>query len=561
MVAFARSAISAVAPEGSRRPRYRAGTSRGSLSSRLAGLTARRTRSRRTAAASRPSRLSWRCRHRWRRPRGTPPDRGRGPAPWLPSGPVNGTGRSSSAGRHRSFSPPAAASAAPSRGAGALGRGRLGRSVCELELTACAVGRPVEGVADGQGSVRFREDLHAPRSSPPSGAERRDYSGKVERSLSAVAATVDRVLEQCSNDLGVGVVEFDPDDPVQRNGGEVRDGRVGAFDVPDVDDDACRVVPGILDEPQAVVQGLDVRPWEELEPEPRPDAIGLRRELGELRRPVVGVPWGVVAVGGHLDVSRPERLGGGEECVADPVGLLPPGPVVPPVRDPLELEVHDAVVVEHRPDPREAVFLLGCRKVRRQEPEAGEPGCGRRLEPLAQGQRTAQVGTVGGSVACAAPASGQEAVLRSPRVARLAHHDFAPLLCEVRSRWRPLAGECGGDTRVSPPSRPQRWSSCDSSASSWPPAISVVSSSRVTSERFLSSTRRPSLRMMKWSPTRKAWCGLWVMKTTPRPASRAAALYLSTTPDCLTPSAAVGSSRMSTRAPKYTARAIATHCR
>src|SRR4051794_31300801 len=420
---------------------------------------------------------------------------------------------------------------------------------------------PGRGRHGRAGSVLFREDLHAPRSGPPSGAERRDYSGKVERSLSAVAATVDRVLEQCSNDLGVGVVEFDPDDPVQRNGGEVRDGRVGAFDVPDVDDHACRVVPGILDEPQAVVQGLDVRPWEELEPEPCPDAIGLRRELGELRRPVVGVPWGVVAVGGHLDVSRPERLGGGEECVADPVGLLPPGPVVPPVRDPLELEVHDAVVVEHRPDPREAVFLLGCRKVRRQEPEAGEPGCGHRLEPLAQGQRTAQVGTVGGSVACTAPASGQEAVPRTSRAAWLAHHVFAPLLCEVRSRWRPGAGECGGDTRVSPPSRSQRWSSCESSASSWPPAISVVSSSRVTSERFLSSTRRPSLRMMKWSPTRKAWCGLWVMKTTPRPASRAAAVYLSTTPDCLTPSAAVGSSRMSTRAPKYTARAIATHWR
>ena len=49
---------------------------------------------------------------------------------------------------------------------------------------------------------------------------------------------------------------------------------------------------------------------------------------------------------------------------------------------------------------------------------------------------------------------------------------------------------------------PQRLSSWESSASSWPPAISAVSSSRLTSERFLSSTRLPSLRMMKWSPTR-----------------------------------------------------------
>src|SRR3954471_3709482 len=51
------------------------------------------------------------------------------------------------------------------------------------------------------------------------------------------------------------------------------------------------------------------------------------------------------------------------------------------------------------------------------------------------------------------------------------------------------------------------------------------------------------------------------MNTTPSPASRAAAVYLSTTPDCFTPRAAVGSSRISTRAPKYTARAIATHWR
>jgi hypothetical protein len=43
--------------------------------------------------------------------------------------------------------------------------------------------------------------------------------------------------------------------------------------------------------------------------------------------------------------------------------------------------------------------------------------------------------------------------------------------------------------------------------------------------------------------------------------SRAWTTYFSTTPACFTPSAAVGSSRISTRAPKYTARAIATHCR
>ena len=60
------------------------------------------------------------------------------------------------------------------------------------------------------------------------------------------------------------------------------------------------VVSGVVDEPRARAQVLDVRPREELEPEPRPDAVGLRRELGELRCPVLGIrshrassPWGV----------------------------------------------------------------------------------------------------------------------------------------------------------------------------------------------------------------------------------------------------------------------------
>ena len=46
------------------------------------------------------------------------------------------------------------------------------------------------------------------------------------------------------------------------------------------------------------------------------------------------------------------------------------------------------------------------------------------------------------------------------------------------------------------------WSSWVSSVSSSPPAIWRVSSSRPTSERFLSRTAWPSFRMMKWLPTR-----------------------------------------------------------
>jgi len=70
-----------------------------------------------------------------------------------------------------------------------------------LELAACGVGRTVEGVVYGQGSVLVGEDFNPPRSGPSGGAQRRDHPGKVERSLAAVAAAVDGVLEQRPDDL------------------------------------------------------------------------------------------------------------------------------------------------------------------------------------------------------------------------------------------------------------------------------------------------------------------------------------------------------------------------
>src|SRR3954464_11451062 len=72
---------------------------------------------------------------------------------------------------------------------------------------------------------------------------------------------------------------------------------------------------------------------------------------------------------------------------------------------------------------------------------------------------------------------------------------------------------------------------------------------------------RPRLSSRKRSPTGWAWWGLCVMKTTPSPRSRAGGMWRSTTPACLAPRADVGSSRMRTRAPRCTARAIATDWR
>ena len=45
--------------------------------------------------------------------------------------------------------------------------------------------------------------------------------------MAAVSPPMDRVFEQGSEDMRVGVVELNPDDPVQRDGREVADRRVG----------------------------------------------------------------------------------------------------------------------------------------------------------------------------------------------------------------------------------------------------------------------------------------------------------------------------------------------
>src|SRR3954449_3229821 len=111
---------------------------------------------------------------------------------------------------------------------------------------------------------------------------------------------------------------------MQWNGCELRDRRMSALDVPRVDDDTRSGVSGVLDELQSVVQRLDVRPREELDPQPRADVLRLGCEFGELRGPVLTVPRRVISVRSHLDVLRAQYLRGPEQVVPDSIGLLPP---------------------------------------------------------------------------------------------------------------------------------------------------------------------------------------------------------------------------------------------
>ena len=94
--------------------------------------------------------------------------------------------------------------------------------------------------------------------------------------------------------------------------------------------------------------------------------------------------------------------------------------------------------------------------------------------------------------------------------------------------------------------------------SSAPPPIRASSWSRLTSPRLNTPSLRPWLRIVNLSPTGSACWTLCVMKMTASPRARAFRMCRRTIAACLTPSADVGSSRMRTRAPKYSARAIAS---
>jgi hypothetical protein len=67
----------------------------------------------------------------------------------------------------------------------------------------------------------------------------------------------------------------------------------------------------------------------------------------------------------------------------------------------------------------------------------------------------------------------------------------------------------------------------------------------------------PRISTAKRSPTAIACVTWWVMKITATPRFLASSTMRGTCDACFTPKAAVGSSRISTRAPKWTARAMA----
>src|SRR5215218_3283985 len=268
------------------------------------------------------------------------------------------------------------------------------------------------GLARRQPPGFLREDLDPPGPRPAGGVQRPDAALQVEGALSRQAAAVDSVLQHGPHLDRVGVAQLHANDVGQRDRRELGRWGLGPLGVPDVDDEAAGVVAGVLHEPEAVVDRLDVRPGKELQPDPRPHLPGVLGERGELRRPPLLIPGFVDDVRRDLDVARIQRLGCGQQLPSDRIGPPPPGPVGPPVGEELQLEMDEAVVGGQRADPRHAVVLLGHQQVDIDQPETTKPGSRHGLDPFPQRQRVALVTAQRRRVTRGHPAGGQQVLVR-----------------------------------------------------------------------------------------------------------------------------------------------------
>ena len=83
-------------------------------------------------------------------------------------------------------------------------------------------------------------------------------------------------------------------------------------------------------------------------------------------------------------------------------------PVGPPVGEELQLQVDEAVVLEHRANPGHAVVALGHEQVGVDQPESTKPRCGCGLDPLLQRDRALLVAAQRRRVTRGRPTSRQQ---------------------------------------------------------------------------------------------------------------------------------------------------------
>src|SRR6266496_3753900 len=345
------------------------------------------------------------------------------------------------------------------------------------------------------------------------------------------------------------------DDGAQRD----RDGR-GALGEPGAED-LLRCVAG--EEPREVVgAGLDHVGERDQLVDLAADAIGAAHE----QRPAVGVVGDGGGTPRALEQPAQHRRAGrhgqcqrarvqGEQRVVEDAGELLVAPL--PVRGALDPEVVVDHAVPADGDDRQRRWLRRADREGEVDPIAVQV----RADPLAEGvvgdagehvHRDAQAGQAHRDVGRAAAWNRLEQALVAGR------HEVDQRLAGDHDGSGPVMPFHAVDRCSLPAARVQPR---ETSSPAMAPVMIATASDILKSRGLITATRRPR----RWMWTRSATsntCGmLWLIRMTGRPRSRTLRIRSSTMWDSLTPSAAVGSSMITTRRPNAALRATATPCR
>ena len=149
----------------------------------------------------------------------------------------------------------------------------------------------------------------------------------------------------------------------------------------------------LADDLESHLRGLDISERHRLDADRGARTPGLLGQRAELIGDVVDVERAPGEVTADLDPDRSQRLRGTQQVSALDIGppsLVPGG--VPALQE-LELDVGEAVAIQHPTELAEAEFPLDVEQITVPDPETGEPGSARGLQSVSDRHRASVVST------------------------------------------------------------------------------------------------------------------------------------------------------------------------